>query len=252
MSAVSGREKGDKDMIRRIVMVVGIFILIIGACTPAPSPIPAPTATAGPTLTALPTSTLNSTALPTGTPTLTATATVRPSETQTSVLIPAFSAPTATVRPTRTRSALPTSTQIPIMLPTGTPTATTGLQATGTPPPSLTSTPSCPVPTAEPFWVDPVTSPTDQLSQVIIVHIGGGEEVRVVAESGTFTVTGHAGLYSVEITLLPNTVHHLQVFAKVRTIIDGNGCVYGGYTLQTTVDSQDALLTIVQGEPIPP
>ena len=118
-----------KDKMKLTLPVVGIFILIIGACTPATTPIPAPTATADPTLTALPTSTSNSTALPTGTPTLTATATatVRPSETQTSVLIPAFSAPTATVRPTRTRSALPTSTQTPAMSSTATPTATTDL-----------------------------------------------------------------------------------------------------------------------------
>jgi hypothetical protein len=178
-----------------------------------------------------------------GTPTLTSRA--KPSETQPLVLIPTFSVPSAIVRPTRTRRALPTSTQTQTMSPTGTPTATTDLQATGTAPPP-TPTPFCPIATAEPFWVDPVTSPTDQLSQVIVVHIGGGEEVTVVTESGTFTVTGHSGLYSVEITLIPNTVHHLQVFAKVRTIVDGNGCMYGGYTLQTTVDSQLAPLTIVQ------
>ena len=241
-------------MMRHPVLIVCILILIIGACTPATTPIPAPTATAGPTLTALPTSTQTSTLLPKGTPTLTAT--MQPSETPSPVLTLAFSAPIATVRPTRTHSALPTSTQIPIMLPTGTPTATTGLQATGTPPPSLTSTPSCPFPTAEPFWVDPVTSPTDQLSQVIIVYIGNGEEVTVVTESGTFNVTGIFGPYGnpalVEVSLLPNTEHHLEVFAKVREVPSWNGCIYGGYTLRTTSDSQGAPLTIVQGEPIPP
>jgi hypothetical protein len=134
------------------------------------------------------------------------------------------------------------------MSPTATPTATTDLQATGTAPPT---TPSCPIPTAEPFWVDPVTSPTDQLSQVIVVYIGNGEEVTVVTESGTFTVTGDFGRYSVEITLLPNTVHHLRVFARVRIVPQENGCIYGGYTLETTVDGQGAPLTIVQGEPLP-
>jgi hypothetical protein len=229
-------EKGDKEMMRHPVLIVCILILIIGACTPATTPIPVPTATAGPTLTALPTRTSNSTALPTGTPTLTATATVRPSETQTSVLIPAFSAPTATVRPTRTRSALPTSTQTPTLLPTGTPTATTELQATGTAPPT---TPSCPIPTAELFWVDPVTSPTDQLSQVIIVYIGNGEEVTVVTESGTFNVTGIFGPYGnpalVEVSLLPNTEHHLEVFAKVREVPSWNGCIYGHCSTPTDV-----------------
>jgi hypothetical protein len=225
--------------------VVGIFLLIIGACIPAASPIPVPSATVPATLEGSPTSTQTSTQLPTGTPTLTAT--TQPSETQPSVLIPTFPAPSATVRPTRTRSALPTSTQIPTMLATGTPAATTELQATGTAPPT---TRSCPVPTPELLWVDPVTSPTDQLSQVIVVHIGNGEEVTIDTESGRFTVTGVFGPYgnpaSVEIALLPNTVHHLGVFARVRTILAGDGCVYGGYTLQTTVDSQGAPLTIVQ------
>jgi hypothetical protein len=127
------------------------------------------------------------------------------------------------------------------------------LQATGTAPPT---TPSCPIPTAELFWVDPVTSPTDQLSQVIIVYIGNGEEVTVVTESGTFNVTGIFGPYGnpalVEVSLLPNTEHHLEVFAKVREVPSWNGCIYGGYTLRTTSDSQGAPLTIVQGEPIPP
>ena len=232
-------------MIRRTVLVVGILMLTIGACMPAPSPIPVPSATVQATLETLPTTMPTSTQLPTGTPTLTATATAKPSETRPSVLIPTFFAHSATAPSTRTRNALPTSTQIPTMLPT--PTATTELQATGTAPPT---TSSCPVPTPELLWVDPVTSPTDQLSQVIVVHIGNGEEVTIDTESGRFTVTGVVGPYgnpaSVEIALLPNTVHHLQVFAKVRTIIDGNGCMYGGYTLQTTVDSQGAPLTIVQ------
>lgn len=112
----------------------------------------------------------------------------------------------------------------------------------------------CPIPTQELFWVDPVTSPTDRLSQVITVHIGNGEEVTVITESGTFSMTGNASAYSipasVEISLLPNTVHHLEVIAKVRTILAG-GCMYGGYTLRTTRDSQGTPLTIVQGEPIP-
>lgn len=233
-------------MIKRIVLVVVILVFMIEACTPVMTPIPVLKATVTATLTALPTSTQTSTLLPKGTPTLTAT--MQPSETPPPVPTLAFSAPIATVRPTRTRGALP-STQTPTMSPTGTLTATSEMQATGTAPPT---TPFCPVATAEPFGVDPVTSPTDQLSQIIVVHIGGGEEVTVVTESGTFTVAGPSGLYSVEITLLPNTVHHLQVFAKVRTIIDSNGCVYGGYTLQTTVDSQGAPLTIVQGQPILP
>jgi hypothetical protein len=99
--------------------------------------------------------------------------------------------------------------------------------------------------------VDPVTSPTDQLTQVITVHIGNGEEVRVVTESGTFTVTGSVGRFMVEISLLPNTVHHLEVFARVRQVTSWDGCIYGGYTLRTTTDDQGAPLTIAQGAPTP-
>src|SRR5687768_14968833 len=114
--------------------------------------------------------------------------------------------------------------------------------------PSQTET-VCPFGTAEPLWVEPITSPTDKLSQTIVVRIGYGEEVTVVTESGTFTATGNFDAYSnpalVEITLLPNTVHNLQVSARVRTITTG-GCPYGGYTLTTTTDRQGAPLTIVQ------
>jgi hypothetical protein len=107
------------------------------------------------------------------------------------------------------------------------------------------------VPTAEFLWVEPVTSPTDQLTQVIAVHIGNGEEVTVVTESGTFTVTSNFDAYAtpalVEITLLPNTEHHLEILAMVKLIPVGNGCIYGSYTLKTTIDKQGAPLTIVQG-----
>ena len=233
-------------MIIRAALVVSSLVLMIQACIPATTPIPASSATVPATLTALPTNTPTSTQLPTGTPRLTATAKL--SETQPSVLIPTFSAPSATVPATLTRSTLPTSTQTQTISPIATPTATTHLPATGTAPPP---TPFCPLATAEPFWVDPVTSPTDELSQVIVVRIGNGEEVTVATESGTFIVTGNFGTFLVEISLLPNTEHHLEVFAKVRTVPAGNGCIYGGYTLTTTRDSQGAPLTIVQVEPTP-
>jgi hypothetical protein len=123
-------------------------------------------------------------------------------------------------------------------MPTRTPTATL----------TTTSTP-CPMPTPESLWVDPVTSPTDQLLQVVTVRIGNGEAVTITTESGTFSATGNFDAYSnparVTVTLLPNTTHHLQVFAKVRVIRQGD-CIYGGYILSTTVDRFDAPLTIVQ------
>jgi len=104
--------------------------------------------------------------------------------------------------------------------------------------------------------VDPVTSPTVQLTQVITVYIGNGEEVTVETESGTFIVTGqfnhHTTPAKVEITLLPNTVHHLEVTAKVRSGLTGPGnCTYGGYILRTTSDRNGAPLVIAQGTATP-
>jgi len=149
-------------------------------------------------------------------------------------------------------AALPTQTETPTF--TAPPAATDTFTPTPEPAASTAESTSptetvCPFGTAEPLWVEPVTSPTDKLSQTIVVRIGYGEEVTVVTESGTFTATGNFDAYSnpalVEITLLPNTVHNLQVSARVRTITTG-GCPYGGYTLTTTTDRQGAPLTIVQ------
>ena len=92
----------------------------------------------------------------------------------------------------------------------------------------------CPMPTAEPFSVDPVTSPTWLLSQVVTAHLGNGEAVTVSAESGIFTVTGnfsYAGSPAlVTVNLIPNTTHHLQVFGRVKPFTI-EGCAYDGYTL---------------------
>ena len=149
-------------------------------------------------------------------------------------------------------AALPTQTETPTF--TTHPAAVDTFTSTPESPtsaaePTLPTQTVCPFGTAEPLWVEPVTSPTDELSQTIVVRIGYGEEVTVVTESGTFTATGNFDAYSnpalVEITLLPNTVHNLQVSARVRTITTG-GCPYGGYTLTTTTDRQGAPLTIVQ------
>jgi len=122
------------------------------------------------------------------------------------------------------------------------------LPATDSTVPTLTPT-FCPVTTPEPLWVEPVTSPTDQITQVITVGLGNGEWVNVAAESGTFTVTGPFNAYSqpalVEMALLPNTTHHLRVTGRVR-VIKSNGCVYGGYTLSTIWDRFGGPLVITQ------
>jgi len=123
------------------------------------------------------------------------------------------------------------------------------------PVPTISPAP-CPFGTPEPLWVDPVTSPTDQLTQVVKVYIGNGQEVTIETESGTFTATGdfdhHSNPALVEITLLPNTIHHLKVTAKVRKVLSDYGdCVYGGYTLTATTDRNGAPLTIAQGQATP-
>jgi hypothetical protein len=115
---------------------------------------------------------------------------------------------------------------------------------------SATPTPTlCPLSTPELFMVEPVVSPTGLLTQTVTVRIGNGVAVTVTAESGVFTTAGSFDAYNhpalVEVALLPNTTHHLRVFATVRTVNQG-GCIYGGYTLSTDRDRHGAALTIVQ------
>jgi hypothetical protein len=85
-----------------------------------------------------------------------------------------------------------------------------------------------------------VISPTNLLTQTITVYIGNGDRVTIVSEAGTFEVTGSFDAYTnpalVEVELLPNQLNHLEVFAHVRRAQQGNGCVYGDYTLSTRVE----------------
>jgi hypothetical protein len=150
-------------------------------------------------------------------------------------------------------SCFPVATNVPASQnPIPSPTFTETVQ----PAPTITIISTfCPPPTPEPLWVDPVTSPTDDLIQIITVHIGYGVEITIVTESGTFTQTGSFSAYGnpalVQITLLPNTVHHLKVTAKVRSGFGGPGnCTYG-YTLTTTNDRNGAPLVIAQGQATP-
>lgn len=107
---------------------------------------------------------------------------------------------------------------------------------------------NCPVATPEWLRVEPVTSPTDLLSQTVMVYMGHMEVVTITTESGIFTSTGP----EVDVTLLPDTAHHLEVVARVREIRDSQGCVYGGYTLHTSQDKDGARLVIQQGQLAPP
>lgn len=158
----------------------------------------------------------------TATPTASATAT--PSVTPTEVRTPP--PPTVTFTPTHTATASPTRTWSPTVSPT-----------------------ICPQATPEPLWVEPVTSPTNSLAQIITVRIGNGEAVTITTESGVFAVQGSFDAYShpaqVVVDLLPNTTHHLLVQARVRQTWV-NGCPYGGYVLSASADRYGGPLVIVQ------
>jgi len=156
------------------------------------------------------------------------------------VVKPRPAQPTPPAPPTRTHSPAPG-------VPTTRPTSPTP-EAPTTRPNSPTPSYPCPQPTAELLAVEPVTSPTEALSQVVTVRMGNMEAVTITTESGVFTAPG--GLVTVE--LLPDTAHHLEVEAKVRQTTDGHGCTYGGYTLSTTRDRSGAPLVIVQGQPAIP
>lgn len=126
--------------------------------------------------------------------------------------------------------------------------------ASATPSPTASPTATrCPSATPEPFWVEPVVSPTELLTQTVTVRIGRGEAVTVTAESGVFTATGHFSVYGnpaqVRVDLLPNTVHNLWVQARVRRI-EQWGCLYGGYVLSTNRDRYGRLLVIEQRMPV--
>jgi len=108
---------------------------------------------------------------------------------------------------------------------------------------AVTPTPyPCPQATPELLAVEPVTSPTGELSQVVWVHMGNMEAVTITTESGVFGAPDGR----VEVALLPNTTHHLSVEARVKRITDWWGCHYGGYSLHTTRDRNGAPLIIVQ------
>ncbi|MBN1659512.1 MAG: hypothetical protein JXA93_13995, partial [Anaerolineae bacterium] len=151
---------------------------------------------------------------------------------------------TAAAVPSGPPASTPSATPAPGTAAVGAPAVTPTL----TPMPSPTPTVVCPRATPELLAVDPVTSSTGDLAQWVTVYMGNMEMVTITAESGIFTAPdGH-----VEVQLLPNTVHHLEVVARVRTIVNPDGCVYGGYTLRTTTDRYGAPLIIVQGAPGPP
>jgi len=103
----------------------------------------------------------------------------------------------------------------------------------------------CPVATPEFFNVEPVTSPTNELSQIVTVDLGNGEAITITTESGTFTAPFDTFPKEIEITLLPDMTHNLTVEGRVREVVQGE-CTYGGYMLSTTRDRYGDTLVIEQ------
>lgn len=100
----------------------------------------------------------------------------------------------------------------------------------------------CPQATPELLAVEPVTSPTEAESQLIIVRLGNAETITITAESGEVSAPAVFPT-EIELPLSPQTVHHLTVTGKVREIQQGD-CTYGGYTLSTTTDKNGDPLII--------
>jgi len=119
-------------------------------------------------------------------------------------------------------------------------------RASATPSPTATSCappPRVPARTPEPFYVDPVTSPTDLYTQTVTVYLGRGRQIDIVSEAGTVITTGVFSAYipaHVPIALLPGITHHLTVYGRVEY---ATGCFY---TLQTSHDRYGGLLVIDQ------
>ena len=120
-----------------------------------------------------------------------------------------------------------------------------GATVEATPDGGVGSPTECPQATPEFFTVEPVTSPTDQLTQAITVDLGDGETITVTTESGTFTAPFDTFPKVITIDLLPNTTHNLTVEGKVREVTQGD-CTYGGYVLSTTTDRNGEPLVIEQ------
>lgn len=107
----------------------------------------------------------------------------------------------------------------------------------GTATPMATAT-MCPLATQEIFIIDPVTSPTSELSQTLVVRLGRGEWVRATGPGGTVTVTSPDldGFFRATVPLAANTTNDILVEGKVEMVgTPGETCVYGGYILNRTV-----------------
>jgi hypothetical protein len=120
--------------------------------------------------------------------------------------------------------------------------------------PENTVTPTnypCPQATQElPPYVYPLTSPTNEMTQTVIIS---GRFVYAVIqnEAGVFEGGYVDGQLKVVVSLAPNAANHLTVTAHVPQNT-WNNCTYGGYTMSTVTDGEGNPLTIVQGIPPTP
>jgi hypothetical protein len=110
----------------------------------------------------------------------------------------------------------------------------------------------CPQATPELFYVESIPTTTTDASIIVTVFIGNGEEVTVETEGGVSTVTGDFGYGSsavIEVPLVPNSVNHLNVTARVKRFGAEGECQYGGYTLTATTDRDGNSLEVEQRSP---
>lgn len=139
-----------------------------------------------------------------------------------------------------TTSTPPPATDAPTDVPTSAPPTS---EPTG-------SAPNCPGPaTPEPLWVDPVISPTDELSQKVSVILGRGKQISITSEAGTISLQGDFSTgrpVELDVPLAPNLENHLVVSGTVGY---APGCEY---TLQTRVDRNGTPLVIVQSSGLTP
>jgi hypothetical protein len=214
-NVVAESNEADNVAFRDITVVVAT---VAGATTVVPTTQAPPTAITEPATipptTAVPTTAVATTAVPPTTQAATQPATQPGVVTATLAQTPVATTPAtqpATQAPTETATLQPT-TQL-----TEPPTVAATQPATQPPPTEVAAAPTftptlCPQPTPELLQVEPVTSPTTEFSQVVVVRIGNGDQVSITTESGTFQAVGDFSVNQpaqVMITLLPNTTHNL-------------------------------------------
>lgn len=128
--------------------------------------------------------------------------------------------------------------------PSATATATATKTATITP--SITPTVMCPQPTQAAVWVEPVTSPSNLLTQEIVISAAGMDSASVSVGTTTYTQAVTSSPARIVINLQPNTTHTLTVGAHIQKTTTSAGCTYGNYWVSATRDRLGGALTIVQ------